>query len=377
MKYKKYLISYAVFCFLLILFVIGLSLQLKLSSTSTTFSTSSTPSAYPPSSSHLPLPNLTLDLIFNPDHSWIEQLPKDQIWTLITTGDVIPARSVNYKMTNYNDFTYPFAKTADFLQSADFTLINLESPLTQNCPVTNEGMIFCGNQKFVQGLKFSGIDAVNLANNHSFNWGIEGLEQTIDLLTQNQILTIGFPINHLATRLQLPEQSDGGQVKPSNNLTIGFLGWNLLEEFSETEILETVKQTKSQVDLLIVSLHWGAEYTTQPADWEITLAHQLIDQGADLIVGNHPHWIQPIEIYQGKLIIFAHGNFVFDQEWSQETKTGVVGRHTFLGKQLVDSQFFPIFISDYSQPDFLSGEQKQAVLDHLKTISSDLAASQK
>jgi len=260
-------------------------------------------------------------------------------------------------MTIYNDFTHPFLKTADFLKAADLTLINLESPLIKNCPVLNAGMVFCGNQHFVDGLIFAGIDVANLANNHTLNWGIEGMEQTINLLKENQVESCGFPTNQLA-------------IKELKGIKIGFLGWNFLESFDEEdEILETIKQARKQVDLLIVSAHWGTEYVDLPAEWQVNLAHKMIEAGADLIAGNHPHWFQPIEIYKDKLIIYAHGNFIFDQEWSQETKIGVVAKHTFYKNKLVDSQFFPIFLSDYNQPAFLQAEEKQAVLSQLQTVS--------
>lgn len=304
-----------------------------------------------------PISPLTLDSIFSPDHSWTKQLPAEQTLTLITTGDVIPARTVNYKMTIYNDFTHPFLKTANLLRQADLTLINLEAPLIKNCPVTNEGMVFCGNQKFLEGLQSAGIDVANLANNHTFNWGAAGIQQTIDLLENNHILTCGFPLNHLTIK------------KHKNNIIIGFLGWNLLEEIDTHQILDTIKQAKTQVDLLIISAHWGAEYQTFPAPSTQDLAHKIIEAGADLIVGNHPHWIQPVEIYQNKIIFYAHGNFIFDQEWSPETKTGFVAQTTFYQKQIVDVQILPIFISDYNQPELVTGEAKEAILQQLKTVS--------
>jgi len=280
---------------------------------------------------------------------------------LITTGDVIPARSVNYKMTKYNDFTHPFIKTADFLKNADITLINLEAPLIKDCSITNEGMVFCGNQRFIEGLKFADIDVVNLANNHALNYGIEGLQQTTDLLENNHILISGFPPNNMTIKQFNPAPGSAGQA-----ISLGFLGWNLLEQFNKEEILTTIRQAKTKTDLLIVSLHWGEEYSSCPAKWQISLAHQIIDNGADLIVGNHPHWIQPTEIYNDKLIIYSHGNFIFDQEWSQETKIGIVAKHIFINKQYQSSQFSPVLISDYNQPAFLEGKEKETILKKLK-----------
>ena len=85
---------------------------------------------------------LTILLFFSPSSSSLPSPVPAPVITIITTGDVIPARTVNWKMTQYNDFTYPFAKTADFLKNADLTIINLEAPLVPNCPITQEGMVF-------------------------------------------------------------------------------------------------------------------------------------------------------------------------------------------------------------------------------------------
>lgn len=302
------------------------------------------------------IPPITLAAIFAADHSWVNRLPNDHKITVITTGDVIPARTVNWKMTQKNDFTYPFQITAGLLKSADLTLINLEAPLVKNCPVTTEGMTFCGDQKFVEGLNFAGIDVANLANNHSLNWGSDGLQQTVKLLDANGILATGYQNNHLI-------------IHSFNHSVFGFLGFNLLDPFDENSLLQTVNDSSRKVDVLFVSLHWGTEYTHQPDEWQCTLAHRIIDEGAAMVVGNHPHWIQPLEVYNDKLIIYAHGNFVFDQEWSVETKTGFIARHTFYDNRLVDTEVLPIFISDYSQPEFVGGEAKEITLDWLHDIS--------
>jgi len=300
---------------------------------------------------------LTLDNIFSTERDQIiKNFPQEKVLTIITTGDIIPARTVNYKMTVYNDFTHPFKKTAEILRSADLTLINLEAPLIENCPITNQGMIFCGNQRFIEGLKFADIDVVNLANNHILNYGQTGLKQTIELLEKNNILPTAF--------------SNSLKIKKFNNFKIGFLGWNLLEKFNQNEILKQIKEADEKVDLLIASAHWGAEYTHQPAQWQKNLARQMVDQGADLICGNHPHWVQPIEIYNNKLIIYSHGNFIFDQEWSRQTKTGYIVKSSFYQNKLVDIQLFPVLISDYNQPELLKDEEKEKVLEKIKKPAS-------
>src|SRR5450759_2816315 len=103
---------------------------------------------------------------------------KRRLTTLIATGDVIPARSVNYRMTIYNDFLYPFRRTAGYLRSGDITLINLESPLLNGCPVTVQGLQFCGNPRAVDGMRFAGVDVACTANNHIGNYGPQGIQET-------------------------------------------------------------------------------------------------------------------------------------------------------------------------------------------------------
>ncbi len=310
--------------------------------------------SFSPSASNLSspiiVPNLTLENVFD------EVLANDNSITLITTGDVMAGRSVNFKIHSYNNFLYPWEKTAPFLRSADLALINLESPLVENCPLTNSGMIFCGSKHFLQGLLFANINIVNLNNNHIFNWGEENVLFTQQLLRENNILTTGYPKNSISFK----------EVKSKK---FAFLGYNLLDGFTEKELIKTVYQSSLQADFVVVSLHWGVEYQTYPEKWQQQLGRNLIDAGAQLIIGNHPHWYQPIEIYKQGLIIYSHGNFIFDQEWSKETKTGFVAKHVFYENKLVDSQIFPILISDYCQPSLLEGNEKEKILTDLKEKS--------
>jgi len=103
--------------------------------------------------------------------------------------------------------------------------------------------------------------------------------------------------------------------------------------------------------------------------------HLAIDLGADLVIGNHPHWVEPVEIYKDRLIAYAHGNFIFDQMWSQETREGVVGRYTFYGTKLIRVDYRPLVIDDYAQPRWLDegvGEGK-AIIDRMTKASEQLA----
>src|SRR3989344_7733703 len=124
-----------------------------------------------------PIPPSVKD-IFTKDHNWVATLSAERKRVLIATGDVIPARSVNYQTVTRNNFIWPYEKIAEYLKSADVTFVNLETPLINNCPLTQEGMIFCGSSKNIEGLVYSGVDIVSLANNHAANHGEKGVLET-------------------------------------------------------------------------------------------------------------------------------------------------------------------------------------------------------
>lgn len=309
------------------------------------------------------LPSLTIETIFSSDHSWTKILPSDAIVTVIATGDVIPARSVNQGMVKRNNFLWPFEKTAEVLKSGDLTIINLETPLISGCVATIEGMSFCGDPKVVDGLRFAGIDVATLGNNHIGNYGVEGVKETEKILHDAGIETVGSNILY----------------KEAKGIRFAFLAYNDIGApeagvpwAEDAKIIADIKEAKNNADIVIVSYHWGVEYTDMPSQRQIDLAHITIDAGADVILGNHPHWIQPVELYKDKFIVYAHGNFVFDQEWSAETKLGVVGKYTFYDKKLADVEFVPIHIVDYGQPYLLQGEGAKNMLGRMKDLSLQL-----
>jgi len=317
-----------------------------------------------PSPTPLPLPKLTIDSLFSSDHTWVKSLPQDNTVTMVATGDVIPARSVNYKMVTGHGFRWPFEKTAEFLAAADITVINLETPLLAACPITVEGMVFCADAKAVEGLQFAGIDVATLGNNHVGNHYVNGVEETKNILKQSDILAV----------------ADAPVYKKVKNITFVFLSYNDIGQpeegvpwADEVKIKQDIINVRDNADVVVVSYHWGVEYVTEPTERQIHLAHFAVDNGADVVLGNHPHWIQPVEFYKDKFIIYAHGNFVFDQEWSEETKLGVIGAYTFYNKALVDVEYVPIRIIDYGQPYFLDGDARFHILSRMKAASEQLA----
>lgn len=311
-----------------------------------------------------PLPSVTIERIFDNDHSWVENLPKERIATIIATGDVIPARSVNYKMVTGKGFRWPFEKTADLLSQADLTVINLETPLLSVCPTTVEGMLFCGDARAVEGLTYAGVDIATLGNNHIGNHYKEGVDETKSILTKAGITPV----------------SETAVYKDIKGMRFAFLAYNDIgapEEgvpwADDEKLQKDVAEARKNADIVMVSYHWGVEYVTMPNERQRALAHMTIDAGADVVLGNHPHWIEPIELYKDKFIIYAHGNFVFDQEWSPETKLGVVGKYIFSDKKLIDVEYVPVRIMDYGQPYILEGDERKKVISSMKDASLRLS----
>jgi poly-gamma-glutamate synthesis protein (capsule biosynthesis protein) len=288
--------------------------------------------------------------------------------TLIATGDVIPARYTDVTIRDHgDDFLYPVAVTKNLTSSANLTVINLEAPLIDSCPYHDSGFKFCGRPGFVAALQAAGVDIVTLENNHIGNYGRAGIDETVRYLD-----AAGIPWT----------DRDSPAMIEVRGLKFGFLAFNGVGEAIDRQAMsDEIKVLRPRVDVLVASIHWGAEYVSVPQaapniapDDPVEIAHVAVDAGADLIIGNHPHWVQGVELYKGKFIAYAHGNFIFDQMWSYETRVGVIGRYTFYDDKLVGVEFMPTLIEDYAQPRLLEGADRQAVLDGMNTSSSEIAA---
>jgi poly-gamma-glutamate synthesis protein (capsule biosynthesis protein) len=313
-------------------------------------------------------PAITTSDAFAPQD--FSKLDPSHIRTLIATGDVIPARHTDYVIRQMgNDFGYTVAATKDITSAADITVINLEAPLIDGCPEeAGETFTFCGQPGFTSALQEAGVDVATLENNHIANYGYDGVTETQGYL-------------------------DAAGIKWADSITptivnvrgvkFGFLAFNGVGgAVDRAAMTAQIEALRPQVDVLSVAFHWGMEYVgvPQPApgiadDDPIDLAHAAVDAGADLIIGNHPHWIQGVEVYKGKWITYAHGNFIFDQEWSYETTVGVIGKYTFYDDRLIGVEFIPIHIMNYAQPVPMTDDERQQTLDIMKTDTDNLAAA--
>ncbi len=311
------------------------------------------------------LPRLTIQDIFDNTFQKTETSTE-----FLFVGDTGLVRSINAKTVSLGDFRWPFIHVADLLKHADLAVVNLEGPLVPNCPVVDEGMVFCGSPDNVKGLLFAGIDIANIANNHIGDYGEAGYKFTVDLLKQNTILPYG---NTKEGRPEIALFEKGGT-------TYAFIGFNqiypdkpYIAKANDEIIRRAVSEAAQKSDCVIVSFHWGIEYTHDPSREMVQLAHAAVDSGADLVIGHHPHWIQPVEIYQGTPILYSLGNFVFDQMWSQKTREGLIARVLFSNSVVYDIMLIPVIIEDYGQPRIANERDASRILSHISNISANLS----
>jgi len=257
---------------------------------------------------------------------------------IILTGDVMLGRSVMIEAIEQEDPLFPFRKVADVLREVDLVFINLENPIIKDCPRHVGGFTFCTTYEIAEGLTFSGVDVVNLANNHSGNYGSYGINETINYLERNEILATG--VGKLVT-------------KEVNGTNFGFLGFEYVFKPSDPEHLELVKKSDSTVDILIVGVHWGDEYKDTANQFQRNLAREFIKNGADVVVGHHPHWVQDSEIVDGVPVYYSLGNFVFDQMWSEETKKGAIVELIFEDGKFIEDRLIKTYIRERGQPEFV------------------------
>jgi poly-gamma-glutamate synthesis protein (capsule biosynthesis protein) len=279
--------------------------------------------------------------------------------TILFVGDIMLDRGVEYLMRKNNNF-YPFEKIIQFLRGIDIVVGNLEGPIVKNPPnFGSHSLRFAFSPEVIESLSFSNFNLLSLANNHTFDLGKEGFAETKEFLLKANIDFVGHPISCKEDFLT----EKGGIIFLAFNKTFPF-------NCSDEEIAKIVKKVRESNPgkFLIVLLHWGQEYELKSSISQQRLAHKLIDEGADLIIGSHPHVVQEIEEYKGKLIFYSLGNFIFDQYFSKETQEGLAVGLEIYPQELI-YRLFPIQ-SHLSQPFLMEKEKANEFLENLAKRSS-------
>lgn len=248
------------------------------------------------------------------------------------------------------------------------TIVNLEGTLTNETKRSEKQFAFKGSPLYVNILKEGSIEAVNLSNNHTYDYLEKGFKDTVESLKNGKILYFGM------------NRRDLIKVKGINIGLLGYKGWTY-NNFVKKTIKNDIKYLKSKdAQLIIVSFHWGDEGKYYPNNIQKSLGKYTIDSGADLILGHHPHVVQGIENYKGKKIIYSLGNFCFGGNKNPLDKDSFIyqQRFKFSKGKLVDSKEYsiiPVSVSSVSyrnnyQPTPLKGSDAQRVLSRIKYYSN-------
>ena len=274
---------------------------------------------------------------------------------VVFVGDIMLSRTVAKKMWQKGP-DFPFTSISDIIRDADIAFGNLETTITDGPPTEAYEMRFRADAHASQSLKDAGFDMLSLANNHTFDFGEQGLLNTISALE-------GVGISHVGAG---KDAAEAGQpmFMNANGIQFAFLAYTD-QRFSGREagierpgaslmrterMQEAVRAAQVFADIIVVSVHWGDEYETEPNEAQRAFAHAAIDAGADIVIGHHPHVLQPREMYQGKPIFYSLGNFVFDQMWSEETRTGAILEVVFGKERALDMSYQPVLIEEYARP---------------------------
>lgn len=305
----------------------------------------------------------------------IEEVEPERISVTITAvGDCTLGTDESYglsgsfvEMYNKQGPEYFFKEVKSIFEADDITLINLENPLTTNLSGrADKQFAFRGEPEYVKIMSSSSVEAANIANNHSKDYGWAGYEDTKQALNDGAVEYFGY--DNIAYF-----EKEGIKVA-----LIGVYQLSLGESAKQEVELRVAEAIDAGSDLIITSFHWGVESTYEPTSLQVSLAKAAIDAGSDVVLGHHPHVLQSVEEYNGKYIFYSLGNFSFGGNRNPSDFDTMIYQHTFTfeDKELVedDLNIIPCRVSSVNgynnfQPKVATGEEKETIVKKLNDLS--------
>lgn len=278
-------------------------------------------------------------------------------------------RSFKGKYDAVQDPAYFFQNVQPVFVQDDLTIVNMEGTLTEETTREPKQFAFKGDAEYAKILTAGAVETANLANNHSFDYGKKSYEDTITALEAEGISSFGY---------------ERTAVMDIKGVKVGLAGvYELAEHIDcKQDLLDNIASLKEQgAQIIIVSFHWGQEKENVPSDVQVELAHAAVDNGADLVLGHHPHVLQGIEEYKGKNIVYSLGNFCFGGNSAPSDMDTMIFQQTFIvkdGKLQEDNvtNILPCKISSayeegYNnyQPILAEGDQKEKIFERLSEYS--------
>ena len=305
--------------------------------------------------------------------------PDSAAVTILAVGDVMVGGSMLATVQAQGP-DYPFARTADVIRKSDIAIGNLEAPFGTKGKPFHKRFTFLVPPSWAGALSRAGFDVVALANNHILDYGPGPLQHTLKLLDS-------LGIGHSGAGMNLA-QARRPAIVERNGLKVAFLSYSRVHptQFwatakrpgtapaTESQVKADIRQARMKADVVVVSFHWGAELMDTPKGYQRALAHLCIDAGADLVLGHHPHILQGLEIYKGRLIAYSLGNFAFGSRSRKCTESAMV-EVAFRKAGPVKATIVPLCVDNTKvlfQPTVISGPEGRKVLAHLAALSGKL-----
>jgi len=300
--------------------------------------------------------------------------------TISAAGDCTLGTDENFDRetsfnAKYNEVGYAgffFENVRSIFEVDDLTIVNLEGPLTTNSERADKVYAFKGKPEFTQVLIEGSVEAANLANNHAFDYGEDGYEDTKKYLSEAEIASFGY---------------DRNAIIDIKGVKVALVGIHEIYQGLECASLlrDNIASVKEEgAQLIIVSFHWGTEKEHYPDSIQKELAHIAVDEGAHLVLGHHPHVLQGIEVYKGRNIVYSLGNFCFGGNKNPSDKDTMIFQQTFTITEGVVAEdnvnkVIPCSLSSKSsynnyQPMVLDGEERDRVMKRIETYSEGLSS---
>ncbi len=266
--------------------------------------------------------------------------------------------------SNNGDLSYIFKGVHGITAHDDLTIANLEGTFTNSNARYPKTFAFKAPPGYVKILTLGSIEAVNISNNHIYDYYEKGFEDTVKTLESEGIIWFG---------------EGTARVFITKGIKIGLLGYAF--SVNETQMSKDIAALKKSTDIVVVNFHWGEERSYWPNREQKNLARLSIDSGADMVIGHHPHVLQGIEIYKNRLIAYSLGNFAFGGNMNPADKRTMLlqAKFTFAEKGLetFEAKIIPArissvtWINDY-QPSILQGEERQSFLKWFQQLCNDV-----
>ena len=312
--------------------------------------------------------------------------------TLLLTGDImLGGEFLKYKNEQNVSYEYPFRNLKKVFEEADIVFGNLECPLSKDGVIrADKGSILYAPPDSINALKYLDYDILSLGNNHINDYGEGGLIKTIEILKNEKIPFFGAGRNI--------KEANSEVIIERNGLKSCFLGYTTDETFVKSiiantdtagcvfydfnKIKEDICRVKNDSDIICISLHWGFERYLYPSPEEVKLAHQIIDAGAHIVIGHHPHVIQGFERYKHGVIFYSLGNFFFPNfytksgalhKWQEESNKSVIVKCKVSRQGVEEIEILYSFMNTDYQVELLDGKDKEEAIFEIERISKEMS----